>query len=182
MKRSPAALSRSPPSPRTASLTSGSCPRAPAPRKSTVGWNWMNSMSRSLRPGPQRGRDPVAGGDRRVGGHRVDLADPAGRQDDGACVHRADAPAGALTQHVQGDTGDGRRLAGADLGGNQVEDQGVLDDLDPGSARTAEISARSISAPWRRRRRGRSGCGGGRPPGSARGHPPGRGRTPHRER
>ena len=103
-------------------------------------------------PGAQRRRHPVAGRNRRIGRHRVDLSDPAGRQDHGACVHRADAAAGALAEHVQGDTGDGRRLVGADFGRNQIEDEGVLDDLDSrigGDARDQrplDLRARGIPA------------------------------------
>src|SRR5665647_2762588 len=45
MNRTPSVSSRSAPSPRTASETSGSWPLTPAPSHSTVGWNWTNSMS-----------------------------------------------------------------------------------------------------------------------------------------
>ena len=82
------------------------------------------------RSGAQRGRDTVTGGHRRVGGHRIDLPDAAGRQHHGPSVHCADPAARALAKNMQGDPGDCRRLARTDLGRNQVEDQRVLDDLD----------------------------------------------------
>ena len=87
-------------------------------------------MSRSRAPARSGGRDAVAGGDRRVRGHRIDLPDAAGGQHHRPGVHRADPAAGALAQDVQGHPGDGRRLAGPDLGRDQIEDQRVLDDLD----------------------------------------------------
>ena len=112
MNRSPRELTSWPPSPRTASLTSGSWPRAPGPEEQHGRVELDELDVAQPGAGPQRGGDPVAGGDRRIGRHRVDLPDAAGRQDHGPRVDRADAPAGALTEHVQGDTGDGGRLAG----------------------------------------------------------------------
>ena len=95
------------------------------------------------RAGPQRGRDAVAGGHARVGRRRVDLADAAGGEHDGACAHRADAVALALAHDVQGHAADPA------VGGvQQVEHHGVLDHLDAAASRAPRsTSARSISAP-----------------------------------
>ena len=60
--------------------------------------------------GPQRQRHPVAGGDRRVRGGRVDLAHAAGGEHDRPGQHRADAVLGALAEHVQGDPAGPARL------------------------------------------------------------------------
>ncbi len=46
------------PSPRTASLTSGCCPRARGPSQVTVGWNWTNSRSRSTAPARRAAATP----------------------------------------------------------------------------------------------------------------------------
>ncbi len=48
MNRSPMALRRMPPSPRTASVTNR--PRTPGGQTMPVGWNWTNSMSMSSAP------------------------------------------------------------------------------------------------------------------------------------
>ncbi len=79
------------------------------------------------RAGAQRQRHAVAGRDRRVGGLREDLAEPARGEYDGPAAHRPDAVALALAHHVQGDPGDP-----AVLREQQVDGQGVLDDLDVG--------------------------------------------------
>ena len=79
------------------------------------------------RAGAQRGRHAAAGGHRGVGGGRVDLAQTAGRQHDGPAVGRADPVHLPLADDVQ------RHPAHrAGVGGQQVDDQGVLDHLDAG--------------------------------------------------
>ena len=50
MNRTPSKSTRNAPSPRTASLISGCCPRDSGPRYITVGWNWTNSRSLSTAP------------------------------------------------------------------------------------------------------------------------------------
>ena len=70
------------PAPRTASEMSGA--GLTPGSLSAVGWNWRNSMSRSCRAGPVRQRPAVRGGHLRIGGDRVQLADAAGGQHDGA--------------------------------------------------------------------------------------------------
>ena len=77
--------------------------------------------------GPQRERHAVAGRHRGVGGLGEHLAEAAGGEHDGPAVHRADAVALALADHVQGDAGDA-----AVLGEQQVDGQRVLDHLDLG--------------------------------------------------
>ena len=78
-----------------------------APSHSTVGWNCTNSRSRDRGAGAQRQRHAVAGGDRRVGGLREDLAEAAGGQHDRAGTSTAPTPSAlALAHHVQGDPGD----------------------------------------------------------------------------
>jgi hypothetical protein len=62
-------------------------------------------------------------------------------------MHRADTPASTLTQHVQSDTRHGGRPPRPHLGGQQVEDQRMLDISIAGSALTTLTRARSISAP-----------------------------------
>ncbi len=99
-----------------------------------------------LGPGPQRERHPVAGGHRRVGGRREDLAHAAGRQDHGGRVDRADAVVLALAHDVQGDTG---RTALRVL--QQVQYQGVLDGLDAGrldglDERPGDLGAGGVAA------------------------------------
>ncbi len=79
-----------------------------------------------LGPGAQGQRDAVAGGDRRVGAGGEDLAHTAGGEHHGAGPDRADAVALALAHHVQGQAG--RVAVGV---GQQVEHQGVLDQLQP---------------------------------------------------
>ena len=79
------------------------------------------------RAGPQRERHAVAGGDRRVGGRGEHLAEAAAGQHHRPAEHRADAVALALAHHVQGHAGD--PAVGA---GDQVEHEGVLDDVDVG--------------------------------------------------
>ena len=51
-------------------------------------------------PGAQRRGHAVAGGDGRVGGRDVDLAEPTGREHDRATEHRSDAVARALADDV----------------------------------------------------------------------------------
>ena len=50
MIRAPAPSISTAPSPRTASVISGRCPRSPGPVQSTVGWNCMNSRSAVAAP------------------------------------------------------------------------------------------------------------------------------------
>jgi len=75
--------------------------------------------------GAQRHRHAVAGGHARVGGLAEHLAEPAGGEHDRAAVHGADAVVLALAEHVQGQAGDA-----AVRGTEEVDGQGVLDDLD----------------------------------------------------
>ncbi len=75
--------------------------------------------------GSQGERHPVAGRDRRVGGGGVDLPEPARGEHHCTAVDRAHSVALTLTHHVQRHASDPTALAG-----DQVEDQGVLDDLD----------------------------------------------------
>ncbi len=77
------------------------------------------------RPGAQRQRHPVAGGDHGVGRGGVHLAHAAAGQDHRRGADRADAVAGALAHHVEGDPAGPALVVG-----EQVEDEGVLDDLD----------------------------------------------------
>ncbi len=83
---------------------------------------------------PDAGGDghPVAGRHRGVGGLGEHLAEPAGRQHHRAAVHGADTVALALPHHVQGDAGDARRGVADRTVEQQVDGQGVLDDLDLG--------------------------------------------------
>ncbi len=73
---------------------------------------------------------PVAGRHRGVRGLREDLPEAAAGQDHGPAPNGTHAVALALAHHVEGDAGDA-----AVLGRQQVDGQGVLDDLDLGSAR-----------------------------------------------
>ena len=97
------------------------------------------------RAGAQRRGHAVAGRDRRVGRRGVDLPEAAGGQHDRAGVGRADAVDLALADDVQGHAADPA------LGVlQQVDDEGVLDDLDARvvlDACSAAISAREISVP-----------------------------------
>ena len=78
-------------------------------------------------PGPQRRRHAVAGRHRRVGRRRVDLPQAAGGEHDRPAVRRADPVDLPLADDVQ------RHPAhGTVVGGEQVDDEGVLDDLDAG--------------------------------------------------
>ena len=82
------------------------------------------------RAGPQRRRHPVAGRHRRVGRRGVDLAEPAGREHDRPPEGGADAVDLPLPDDVQRHAADGA------VGGRaEVDDEGVLDDLDAGVAR-----------------------------------------------
>jgi hypothetical protein len=117
------------------------------------------------RPGAQGNRHPVAGGDRRVGRRRVDLPQAPGREHDGPARGRADPVDLALADDVEG-----HPAPGAVVGCEQVDDERVLDDLD---ARVVEHPVQRFDERprdlhrSRRRRRGRSGRGGGHPRGSA---------------
>ncbi len=101
-------------------------------------------------PGPQRGRHPVTRRDRRVGGRRVDLAEATGGEHDRPAVGRADAVDLALADDVQ------RHAAHRTVvGGEQVDDQCVLDDLDArvvddavqgGDERARDLGAGGVTA------------------------------------
>jgi hypothetical protein len=82
-------------------------------------------------PSAERGRDAITGGDRRIGRHSVDLADATRGKNDCTRVHSTDASAGAFPKNVQRHASDCGPLTPTDLGRNQVEDQGMLDDLNP---------------------------------------------------
>ena len=127
MKRTPLPSSSTAPSPRTASDTSGCCPWASGPSHMTVGWNWTNSRSATSRARAQRERHAVAGGHVRVGRLAEHLAEAAGREDDDRGQGRADAVALARAHDVQGDALRRPRCVA-----QQVEGEGVLDDLDAG--------------------------------------------------
>jgi hypothetical protein len=45
-------------------------------------------------------------------------------------MHCADATASSFTEHVQCHPGDGRLFSRTDLGGDEIKNQRVLDDLD----------------------------------------------------
>ena len=100
-----------------------------------------------LRAGPQRQRHAVTGRHARVGGGGVHLPDAAGGEDHRPAADRADAVALPLAHHVQGDAGDG-----AVLGGQQVDDEGVLDQpdvvgpLDRGDERPLDLRAGGVAA------------------------------------
>ena len=78
----------------------------------------------------KRGRDTISGRDRRIRRYSVNLANAARGKNDRSSVHRADASASALAEHVQSYSGDCRPLIRTDLSWNQVENQSMLDDLD----------------------------------------------------
>jgi hypothetical protein len=78
----------------------------------------------------KRGRDTISGRDRRIRRYSVNLANAARGKYDCSSVHRADASASALAEHVQRYSGDCRPLIRTDLSWNQVENQSMLDDLD----------------------------------------------------
>ena len=81
-----------------------------------------------LRPAAQRERQSVAGGHWRVGGRRVDLPEPAGRQHHGAGVHGPDAVGLTLAEHVQRNAG-----RPAVRGAQQVDGERMLDHLELGA-------------------------------------------------
>lgn len=84
-------------------------------------------MSLTTAPYSQRERHAVPGGHDGVGGGRVDLAHAAAGQHHGPGPYGADAVASALAHDVERDP------AGAALGvAEEVEGEGVLDDLDAG--------------------------------------------------
>ena len=80
MKRLPSLLRRTPPSPRTPSVTR--MPRTLGGQTMPVGWNWMNSMSISSAPASIGQGVAVAGVFPAVAGDLVRLADAAGGQHD----------------------------------------------------------------------------------------------------
>ncbi len=131
MTRAPLASTSTAPSPRTASLTSGCCPSgcAAEPQRRRVELHELQVGH--LRAGAQRERDAVAGRDRRVGGAREDLAEPAGGEHDGAREHRADAVAlpSPSTCRVRPATARARARGGPR---SRSSTSGVLDDLDLG--------------------------------------------------
>ena len=92
-------------------------------------------------------RHPVAGRDRRVGGLGEHLTESAAGQDDGPAPDGADAVTLALAHHVEGDPGDATIV-----GEQQVDSEGVLDDLDLGRARHGgdqgplDLGARGVAA------------------------------------
>ena len=88
--------------------------------------------------GPQRHRDAVAGGERRVGGDREALPGAAGR--DHACARRATVR-GTPSASTRDDA-DGAPVLDEEVGGEPA-----LADLGAGLPATAATSARSISAP-----------------------------------
>ena len=137
MNRTPSPSTRNAPSPRTASLMSGCWPLAPSPSQSDGGVELDELDVGHDGAGAQRDGHPVAGGDGGVGGGGVDLAQPAGREDDGPSVRGADPVDLALADDVQGHPADPA------VGGlEQVHDQRVLDHLD----------ARVVTAPRAARR------------------------------
>src|SRR6185437_7114656 len=77
------------------------------------------------RASPEREGDTVAGGDVRVRGGRVDLAEAAGGQYDRWGVNRADAIVLALADHVQCQAG-----GAAVVGQQQVDRHRVLDHVE----------------------------------------------------
>ena len=79
------------------------------------------------RTGPQRRRHSVAGRDGRVRRRGVDLAQTPGRQHHSRGVCRAHAVDLSLTDDVEGGPGDPVLLVG-----KEVDDERMLDDLDPG--------------------------------------------------
>ena len=104
--------------------------------------------------GTQRERHAVAGRHRRVGRRREHLPEATGREHDRAPESSADAVAAPGTDHVQGDT------AGPAVDGlQQVEHEGVLDDLDAfgrldrGDQRALDLRPGGVAAAWAIRRR-----------------------------
>ena len=99
------------------------------------------------RAGTQRDRHAVAGGDAGVGGLREHLAEPAAGEHDRPAVGGADAVALTLAEHVQG-----HACHAAVRREQQVDGQGVLDDLDLGRAldrrdqRALDLGARGVAA------------------------------------
>ncbi len=113
------------------------------------------------RPRAQRQGHAVAGRDRRVGRLREDLAHAAGRQDDGAREHRADAVrSGPRPSRAGWPRPRPRRRTAAGRGRARARSprcRGRPGRPRPGRGRSPR--------PWRRRRRGRCDRGGGRPRG-----------------
>ena len=79
-----------------------------------------------LGTGPERESDAVAGGDVRVRGGRVDLADAAGRENHGGRMNRTDTVVLAFADHVQSQAG-----GAAVIGEQQVDGHRVLDHVEP---------------------------------------------------
>src|SRR5690606_980984 len=94
-----------------------------------------------LGSGAQGERYAVAGRDLRVRRRGVDLAEPAGGGHDGAGADGADAAGLPLPHDVEGDPGG---ASGGVL--QQVEDEGVLDDLDTGVLERGEEGAADLRA------------------------------------
>ena len=69
------------PSPRNASVASGAGSR---PIAIAVGWNCTNSVSASMAPARAADARPSPRASRRIGGHRIEMTDAAGRQHDRA--------------------------------------------------------------------------------------------------
>ena len=128
------------PSPRSASVISGRRPPA-LPSNSMVGWNWMNSMSLTGTPGPQRQRDTVAGRTLGIGRRRVQVTEAAGGEDHRRGVHDAEAVV-VEDQH----TGDRAVVA------QHLQRDVIAPDVQGG--RGVVERALHLGARWRRRRRG----------------------------
>jgi hypothetical protein len=103
--------------------------RLPAPRPRTQpqhGRMELHELQVGHRgAGPQRQRHPVARGHLGVGGGGEDLPEPAGGQHDGGGPRRAHPVALPFAHDVQGHAG-----GPAGVVDEQVEDEGVFDDLD----------------------------------------------------
>ena len=84
------------------------------------------------RPRAQRDRHPVAGRDAGIGRLGEHLPQPPTGKHDSAAVSGTDTVALALSEHVQGHPGDTGPTILVRVGQEQVDCQGVLDDLDLG--------------------------------------------------
>ncbi len=91
--------------------------------------------------GPQGEGHAVAGRDVGVGGRVEDLPETAGREHDRAGTHGADAVAAALAEDVQRDAGGPTAGDARGCGPEQIEHEGVLDDLDAARAATENRGA-----------------------------------------
>ena len=163
MNRSPSKSTRKAPSPRTASEISGCWPRESGPRYMTVGWNWTNSRSRRVAPARSASAmpSPVDTAGLVVWENtwpRPPEASTTARQRTAPTPSRT-----PLADHVQGHPRDA-----AVLGEQQVDGERVLDrPRSRAPARPRRSGPAGSRRRWRRRRRARSGRGGGRPRGSA---------------